>query len=191
MSDDTLDAELITLLDRVAQQEQAALRALYQHTCAKLYGLALRVVGNKEWAQDVLQESFLYVWRSAGSYRASLSPPLAWLGLVVRSRALDLLRRQTAERHNVTQELDDELADTLEGESLNPLDAAQASQQAWALHQCLSRLEQRQREVVSLAYFRDLSHAELAQRLKLPLGTVKTWVRRSLDQLRICLTRFA
>ena len=191
MSDEILDAELIALLDRVALQEQLALQALYQRTCAKLYGLALRVVGKREWAEDVLQESFLYIWRSAGSYRASLSPPLAWLGLVVRSRGLDLLRRQTAERSTVTQELDEELADTLEGDSPNPMDTTHASQQAFALHQCMSKLEERHRQVVSLAYFRDLSHAELAAQLKLPLGTVKTWVRRSLEQLRTCLARFA
>jgi RNA polymerase sigma factor (sigma-70 family) len=71
------------------------------------------------------------------------------------------------------------------------MDTTQASQQAWALHQCLSRLENRQREVVSLAYLRDLSHSELADQLRLPLGTIKTWIRRGLDQLRTCMARFA
>ena len=71
------------------------------------------------------------------------------------------------------------------------MDTAQASEQAWALHQCLGKLENKQREVVSLAYVRDLSHSELAQQLRLPLGTVKTWIRRGLDQLRLCMARFA
>lgn len=71
------------------------------------------------------------------------------------------------------------------------MDTAQASEQAWALHQCLGRLESKQREVVSLAYVRDLSHSELAEQLRLPLGTVKTWIRRGLDQLRLCMARFA
>ena len=70
------------------------------------------------------------------------------------------------------------------------MDTAQASEQAWALHQCLGRLESKQREVVSLAYVRDLSHSELAEQLRLPLGTVKTWIRRGLDQLRLCMARF-
>ena len=185
------DAELMELLDGVARQDHAALKALYERCASKLFGLALRVVRHREWAEDVLQESFLTIWHSAGDYRASLSPPLAWLGLIVRSRGLDLLRRRTAERSHVTQELDGVIADTLAGDSPSPMDTAQASEQAWALHQCLARLEHRQREVVSLAYIRDLSHSELSQQLQLPLGTVKTWIRRGLDQLRQCMARFA
>ena len=191
MNTENHDATLIALLDRIAQQDHAALKSLYEQCASKLYGLALRVVTNREWAEDVLQESFLTIWRSAGDYRASLSPPMAWLGLVVRSRGLDLLRRRAADRSHLTQELDDVLADTLEGESVSPLDTAQASEQAWALHQCLVQLEKRQREVVSLAYVRDLSHSELAIQLQIPLGTVKTWIRRGLDQLRNCMSRFA
>jgi RNA polymerase sigma factor (sigma-70 family) len=159
--------------------------------CYQFYGLALRVVTHRDWAEDVLQEAFLSIWRSAGDYRATLSPPMAWMGLIVRSRGLDMLRRRAADRSHVTQELDDALADTLEGDAPSPLDTAQASEQAWALHQCLGRLEDRQREVVSLAYVRDLSHSELAEQLRLPLGTVKTWIRRGLDQLRLCMARFA
>lgn len=191
MSLETSDAALIALIDRVAAQDQAALRDLYDRTSARLYGLALKVVRRPEWAEDVLQEAYLYIWRVAADYRSSLSPPLAWMGLIVRSRGLDWLRGRTADRSGVTQELDDTLSDTLEGDSANPMDMAQASQQAAALHQCLSRLENRQREVVSLAYIRDLSHGELAERLKLPLGTVKTWIRRGLDQLRSCMARYA
>jgi RNA polymerase sigma factor (sigma-70 family) len=185
------DNLLIDLLDRVARRDEAALKALYEQTAPKLYGLALRVVGQRDRAEDVLQETFLQVWRTAADYRASLSPPMAWLGLIVRSRALDLLRRHSAERSHLTDELDDTLADTLAGDSPNPLDTHLASEQAWALHQCITQLEKRQREVVSLAYLRDLSHGELAAQLKLPLGTIKTWIRRGLDQLRTCMTRFA
>ncbi len=191
MNSEISDADLVALLDRVAAADALALKTLYDHTSSKLFGLAIRVVGNRDWAEDVLQESFLYIWRSAANYRASLSPPLAWLGLVVRSRGLDLLRRNKADRANLTQEFDEVMAETLEGDAVNPMDATQASQQAWALHQCLSRLESKQREVVSLAYIRDLSHSELAEQLKLPLGTVKSWIRRGLDQLRTCMARFA
>jgi RNA polymerase sigma factor (sigma-70 family) len=185
------DAYLMDLLDRIAVRDEAALKALYEHASSKLYGLAVRVVGNREWAEDVLQEAFMTIWRAAADYRASLSPPMAWLGLIVRSRGLDFLRRRTADRSGMTQELDEVLADTLEGDAPNPMDTTHASQQAWALHQCMARLDQRQREVVSLAYLRDLSHSELAEQLKLPLGTVKTWIRRGLEQLRVCMARFA
>lgn len=185
------DDLLMDLIDRVAQRDEAALKALYDLTSSKLYGLSMRVVGKAEWAEDALQETFLQIWRNAGDYRASLSPPMAWLGLIARSRSLDYLRRRSAERTHLTDEIDDAMSDTLEGDSPNPMDTTLASQQAWALHQCLGKLENRQREVVSLAYLRDLSHSELAQQLSLPLGTVKTWIRRGLDQLRTCMARFA
>jgi RNA polymerase sigma-70 factor (ECF subfamily) len=116
---------------------------------------------------------------------------MAWMGLIVRSRALDLLRRQATQQVGRTQSLDDEHHDTLASDAATPLDELQGSETAWALHECLRKLENRQREVVSLAYLRDLSHSELAEQLKLPLGTVKTWIRRGLDQLRTCMARFA
>ena len=185
------DAELMQLLDRIAAHDEAALKTLYEQTSSKLFGLALRVLGHRDWAEDVLQEAFITIWRVAGDYRASLSPPMAWMGLIVRSRALDLLRRRSADRAHLTHELDDEMAHGIEGDSPNPMDTTQASEQAFALHQCLGRLENKQREVVSLAYLRDLSHGELAEQLRLPLGTVKTWIRRGLDQLRNCMARYA
>ena len=188
---DHSDDLLMSLIDRVALRDESALKALYGLTSGKLYGLSMRVVRNNEWAEDALQDTFLHIWRSAPDYRASLSPPMAWLGLIVRSRSLDLLRRRKAEREHLTDEIDDVMADTMAGDSPNPMDTSLASQQAWALHQCLGKLENNQREVVSLAYLRDLSHSELAQQLKLPLGTVKTWIRRGLDQLRTCMAHFA
>ncbi len=191
MTDSSPDAELITLIDRVGRRDEAALRVLYDRTSPKLFGLALRVVRQREWAEDVLQEAFMTIWRVAGDYRGTLSPPMAWMGLIVRSRALDLLRRRTADRAQLTQEFDEVMAETLESDAPNPVDTADASEQAWALHQCLSQLESRQREVVSLAYLRDLSHGELAEQLKLPLGTVKTWIRRGIEKLRVCMGRFA
>jgi len=191
MSAPSPDAELMALIDRIGHRDESALRQLYDRTSPKLFGLAMRVVRQREWAEDVLQESFLTIWRVAGDYRASLSPPLAWLGLIVRSRSLDLLRRRTADRAQLTQEFDEVMAETFESDAANPMDTADASEQAWALHQCLAQLEGRQREVVSLAYLRDLSHSELAEQLRLPLGTVKTWIRRGLEKLRTCMQRFA
>jgi RNA polymerase sigma factor (sigma-70 family) len=194
------DLPLIALIDRVGarladparqRDSEQALRALYDQTSTKLYGLAIKVVGNRGWAEDVLQEAFVTVWRSAGDYRATLSPPMAWMGMIVRSRALDFLRRRTSERADAVQEIDDMVSETVAGDSPDPIDTAQASEQAWALHECMRKLEARQREVLSLAYLRDLSHSELSEQLKLPLGTVKTWIRRGLEQLRGCMARYA
>ena len=201
MATDTQDLHLIALIDRISAHStdggarradaEAALRELYDLTSSKLYGVALRVAGNRNWAEDVLQEAYLNIWRIAGDYRASISPPMAWMGVIVRSRALDFLRRRSSERADAALELDDAISETVAGDSPNPMDTTQASEQAWALHECLRKLESKQREVVSLAYLRDLSHGELSEQLKLPLGTVKTWIRRGLEQLRGCLARFA
>ena len=185
------DTSLVEWLDRVGAQDYAALKLLYDACSPRLYGLAMRIVNNRDWSEDVLQEAFLTIWRTGGSYRESLSPPMAWMGMVVRSRALDFLRRRSAERSHLTQTLDEEVAEHHADDNPGPMDMALASEQAWALHQCLGKLEHRQREVVSLAYLRDLSHGELATQLRLPLGTVKTWIRRGLDQLRLCMARFA
>jgi RNA polymerase sigma factor (sigma-70 family) len=200
MNDDFQDTQVIALLARIAARRdgerrpsdaEAALRELYDLASGRLYGVALRVVGNREWAEDVLQDTFLNIWRVAPDYRSVLSPPMAWLGLIARSRALDFLRRRASERIDAAVQLDEVIAETVPGDSPDPMDTSQASEQAWALHECLRKLEARQRELVSLAYFRDLSHSELAQQLRLPLGTVKTWVRKALEQLRGCLARYA
>lgn len=158
------DQRLIALLDRIAARagdsgrpadSETALRELYDLTSSRLYGVPVRVVTNREWAEDVLQEAYLNIWRIAGNYRAALSPPLAWMGVIVRSRALDFLRRRASERADAGVELEGLVTDTVAGDSADPLDASQASQQAWALHECLRKLEARQRELVSLAYLRD------------------------------------
>ena len=193
------DERLIALIEQVSAHAagdgnrsaaQAALRELYQLTSRRLFGVALRVVGNREWAEDVLQETFLNVWRAAADYRSALSPPMAWLGLMARSRALDFLRRRASQRLDAAVEFDEALHDDGAG-SADPLETHAASEQAWALHECLRKLETRQRELVSLAYFRDLSHGELSQQLRLPLGTVKTWMRRALEHLRGCMGQYA
>ena len=108
-----------------------------------------------------------------------------------RLRSLDLLRRRSADRAHLTQPFDDIMAETMGSDDANPMDAADASEQAWALHQCLSQLEARQREVVSLAYLRDLSHSELSDQLRVPLGTIKTWIRRGLEKIRLCMAQVA
>ncbi len=194
MAQEPNDLQMIALIERIALRDadaEKALRQLYDMTSSKLFGVALRVAGKRDWAEDALQEAYLNIWRIAGDYRATLSPPMAWMGVIVRSRTLDFMRRRASERADAGVELDDFVNDTVAGDSPDPMDTTQASEQAWALHECLRKLEAKQREVVSLAYMRDLSHGELAEQLKLPLGTVKTWIRRGLEQLRGCMARYA
>ena len=200
MAQDLSDHQLIALIERVAARQlpgarageaEAALRELYDLTSSKLYGVAMKVVSNRDWAEDVLQEAYLNIWRIAGDYRVALSPPMAWMGVIVRSRALDFRRRRASDRADAVLELDDAIIETVASDAADPMDTTQASEQAWALHECLRKLEGKHRELISLAYLMDLSHAELSQQLKLPLGTVKTWIRRGLESLRGCMGRFA
>ncbi|ULX54858.1 RNA polymerase subunit sigma-24 [Cupriavidus taiwanensis] len=175
------------LLQAVAVGERQALRALYDLTATKLFGLALRITGRRDWAEDVVQESFVSIWHHAGDYRPQLAAPMTWMTAIVRNRALDCLRRAAAARVPQTVELEQDLAEWLADDAAGPAELAEASQQARALNRCLQRLEQSQRQAIMLAYLQDLSHAELAERLRAPLGTVKSWIRRGLERLRSCM----
>ncbi|WP_427310885.1 sigma-70 family RNA polymerase sigma factor [Cupriavidus sp. H39] len=175
------------LLQAVAVGERQALRALYDLTATKLFGLALRITGRRDWAEDVVQESFVSIWHHAGDYRPQLAAPMTWMTAIVRNRALDCLRRASAARVPQTVELEDGLGEWLADDAAGPAELVEASQQARALNRCLQRLEQPQRQAIMLAYLQDLSHAELAARLRAPLGTVKSWIRRGLERLRHCM----
>lgn len=185
------DAHLIVLLDRIATRDEAALRELYDITSRKLYGLALRMVGRIDLAEDVLQECYLNVWRVASDYRSSLSPPLGWMSVIVRSRSLDMLRRLASQMDGKMQSIDEDESQQIASTEVGLLDAAMAGEQAGALNNCLSKIEAKQRDVIVWAYFRDMSHSELANQFDLPIGTVKTWIRRGLAQLKSCMTSFA
>jgi RNA polymerase sigma-70 factor (ECF subfamily) len=186
----TTDAQLIAWIEGVALQDKHAMHSLYDASANRLMAVAIRVVGSRDQAEDVLQDSFLTIWRNASTYRASLSPPMAWMGMIVRSRGLDHLRRRASEASVDGQPIDDVFEQSLASDDALPIDLVQASEQATALHQCLRQMPTAQRALLTMAYFRDLSQSELAQRFALPLGTVKTWMRRGLEQLRICMNRF-
>jgi RNA polymerase sigma-70 factor (ECF subfamily) len=169
------------LLARSALGDRAAFRELYEASAAKLFGVALRILRREDWAEEVLQECYVSVWRHAPEYQASRAAPMTWLTSIVRNRCLDWLRRPNL------QPLDDELLAALESENPGPLAELERGRDSAALARCLRGLDARQRQAIALAFFDGLSHAELAQHLREPLGTVKTWVRRGLQRLRTCL----
>lgn len=142
----------------------------------------LRILRREDWAQDVLQEVFVSVWRHAGEYAPSRGAAMPWLVQVARHRALDGLWRS---RHEAADPDVDLEAIPDEGPSAEARVAR--DRDAALLHDCLGRLAERQRECVQVAYFEGLSHRELAQRLGVPIGTVKTWIRRGLIALKACL----
>lgn len=181
--------QLRTLLAGVARKDAAAFRALYDATSSKLFGFALRILNKRELAEEVLQESFVSIWNNAGGYQAGLAAPMTWMTTIVRNRAFDTLRRIDAAVEIDADTFDKDVMDALESTAPGPLDALQMGADAKALAQCFSRLEGLHRQAIALAFYHDLSHSEVAEQMKLPLGTVKTWVRRGLDRLRTCLTR--
>jgi len=169
------------LLSRSALGDRAAFARLYQATSSKLYGVALRILRREDWAEEVLQECYVNVWRHATEYNASRAAPMTWMTSIVRNRCLDWLRRPNPEP--LAEGAEENIADAGRG----PLDELERSQEAGAVARCLRGLDARQRQAIALAFFDGLSHAELAQHLREPLGTVKTWVRRGLAKLRSCL----
>lgn len=178
---------LAALLERVADGDSAALRSLYELTSPKLFGLAMRILVRREWAEEVLQDAFVNIWRHAGDYRESLSAPMTWLAAIVRHQALDRLRRQQSGIAASETEWSDALDDLLPANDADPSERLLMSRQARQLAHCIERLDASQRQAIALAYLRDASHGEIAQAMHAPLGTVKSWIRRGLDKLKTCL----
>ena len=183
--------ELARLLAHSALGDAAAFGELYRRTSAHLYAVVLRINRDRAQAEDILQEVYVNVWRAARSFDAAQSQPLTWLTSIARNRAIDSLRRKSAEPS--TQSLvtggDEErdVYDTLASEAPGPLELLSRASDAKVLDVCLERLNAQQRPSLALAFYDGLSHAEVAAQMAQPLGTVKSWLRRSLISLKDCL----
>lgn len=186
------DADLAAALARAGLGDRAAFARVYDATCAQLFGIVLRIQRDRALAEDVLQEVYVGAWRAAASYDAAQSTPLGWLASIARNRAIDSLRRAQAQPAVAPLPVDDDgdpadpyaqLADDGEG----PLALLERAGEARRLADCLGRLTPPQRQSVALAFYDGLSHAEVAARMREPLGTVKSWVRRGLLALKGCL----
>lgn len=177
------DAALAALIAQVADGRQDALRALYDRTAPKLFGVILRIVRDRSAAEDVLQDAYLRVWQNAAGYAPEAGRPMAWLAAIARHRAIDQVRRK-GEVPMPASEDDDE--DWL-ARIADPRDSEAAILDRDALLACLGRLEPAQRDCVVLAYCEGLSREELALRYDRPVNTVKTWLHRGLASLRGCL----
>ena len=180
---------LRALLASVSNGDAKAFRALYEATSPKLFGFALRILQRRELAEDVLQESFAAVWHSARDYRSHLSAPMTWMTTIVRNKAFDALRAADHAVEIDSNDFDVAVLRALEDPGATPVESLQMSRDAQALAACMGELDSVHRQVVGMAFFHDLSHSELAQQLALPIGTIKTWIRRSLERLRTCLAK--
>jgi RNA polymerase sigma-70 factor, ECF subfamily len=180
-----LKAELATLIEGVANKDRRAFEQLYQLTSRKMFAVALRIVREPGLAQDVLQDAYIRLWRYAHTFNGKLSAPETWLHQVVRNRALDLISQQT---NNVTSIPIEEFAESEEVEDYSGAteDASHEGRELRGVMQtCLQKLEGKYRQVLTLAYNHGMSHAEIADHLCVPLGTVKTWARRGLMELKV------
>jgi RNA polymerase sigma-70 factor (ECF subfamily) len=169
---------------RIALRDRAAFAELYKATSAKLLGVALRIVRERALAEDILHEVFIRIWERAASYDPERGSPLAWITIMARNRALDEVRSRTRlKSSHDTPELDE-----IPSENEHPLDKRMHEEDRALLMRCLEKLEQPRREMVLLAYQNGLSREDLAQRFGAPVATIKTWLRRGLENLRLCLT---
>ena len=184
--------ELSRLLARSGLGDRAAFATLYERSSPHLLGVILRIQRDRAQAEDILQEVYVNVWRAARSFDAAQSQPLTWLTSIARNRAIDSLRRTQTQPQLQTSFInpdneDSDVYDTVASDAPGPLDLLSRASDARALAACMEGLSAPQRQSVALAFFDGLSHAEVAENMGQPLGTVKSWVRRALLSLKSCL----
>lgn len=180
------DNELLcALLDRCGRGDESALKSLYTATSPKLYSLLLRIVKKRETAEEILQEVFLKVWNRADDYHSGKGSVMTWICTIARNRALDEIRKRNPAEPG--PEIDETSWDDESGMFMGPLQDTMRESEARRIEVCLESLENNQKQSIFLAFFHGKTHIEIARFLDIPLGTVKSWVRRGLKQLRDCL----
>ena len=175
--------ELVALLEAVSRGDRQAFASLYDRTSAKLYGICLRLLGSEAEAQDVLQDVYVIVWEKAGRFDPSKAGAITWLAVLARNRAIDRLRRRSVGTDAI------EAAAHIEDESPSAFDIVEQADNAARLGRCLEQLEEHSRSLIRSACLDGASYPELAEREGVPLGTMKSWIRRGLQRLRGCLER--
>jgi RNA polymerase sigma-70 factor, ECF subfamily len=174
---------LEALLSQVALGNREAFETLYRGTSGQLFGICLRVLSERSEAEDALQDVFTTVWRKAAQFDATRASAIAWLAMIARNKAIDRLRSMPARKVRS----DIELAQELEDPGASPPQQAQTASDRAQLERCLNQLEPRRQALIRAAFFEGCTYEELAARLESPLGSIKSWIRRSLLQLRECL----
>jgi len=169
-------------MSRVAGGDRSALRQLYDSTSAKLFGVCLRILSDREESEDVLQEVYVTIWRRADRFDAARASVMTWASTIARNRSIDRLRSRGMMAYAEPIE-SHELPDG--GVSAEALLVAAGEE--GRLHKCLSELDDRTENVIRTAFFGGVTYETLAQRMDTPLGTVKSWIRRGLAKLKGCL----
>jgi RNA polymerase sigma-70 factor (ECF subfamily) len=171
------------LLEEIALGSRQAFEKLYRDSSPQLFAICLRIVSHRAEAEDVLQEVFATVWRKAAQYDVQRAGAMSWLAMIARNKAIDRIRSHPQARKSEPLELAEGIADPTASPQLD----AQASADRERLDECLKRLDDRRRSLIRAAFFDGSTYEELAARVGSPLGSVKSWIRRGLMQLRECL----
>lgn len=174
-------SELVPLFGAIAGGDRSALARLYHQTSAKLYGISLRILRSDADAEEVLQDIFVSVWRNAERFDSAKSSPITWLSVLARNRSIDRLRR----RRLVTEDID--AAHQVADDQPSAPEVIESKQEVGRLNGCLDELGDRQRTMIRAAFLDGSTYRELAEREAVPLGTMKSWIRRGLQQLKGCL----
>lgn len=176
--------ELSRLLVASAAGDRDAFAALYDATSSKLYGIALRILRRTDLAEEAVQDAYVRIWRRASDFDPGRASAIAWMAAITRNRALDMARLKREASLDEAPDLGDAATD-----APNPEEEAELSDELRRLSACLGELDESRRSAVLLAYQSGFSREELAARFSRPVGTIKTWLRRSLVSLKACLER--
>ncbi|MGR3565588.1 MAG: sigma-70 family RNA polymerase sigma factor [Heliomarina sp.] len=174
-------ADLVELLRGCSRGDRTALKALYDAEASRMTGVAMRILFNRDQAEDAVQDAFIQIWRKASRYDVALGSPRAWMYTIVRYRAIDILRARGREQVTEPEDLDKLREDAVDL-SFRRLD------KNGILYHCLKALENDRRYAVLLIYVTGLTQEEVAGKLGRPLGTIKSWLRRGLQSLKACLS---
>jgi len=179
-----------TLLARVAKGDQQAFSQLYDHSSTLLFTLAVRILGNREEAAELLQDVYLEVWRKVSRYNVGRGTPIAWLVTLTKSRAIDRLRARASRGYRAINPLEAGTTAQMADPGPSPLETQADQELRMAVGTAVGGLPQAQQQAIELAYYEGLSHAEIAARLNQPLGTVKTRIKLGMSKLRESLRQW-
>jgi RNA polymerase sigma-70 factor (ECF subfamily) len=176
---------LARALSRVALGDRNAFETVYRQASGRVFAICLRVLSDRAEAEDVVQEVFTTVWHKAGQFDAAKASAITWLGMIARNRAIDRRRASPSNAQHAPIEFADDVVDA----APTPAAAAESGAEGARLEQCMQQLDGRRRSLIRVAFFEGATYEELAARVGSPLGSVKSWIRRGLLQLKACLER--
>lgn len=180
---DAARRELAAALVLTGTGDRAALRIVYQDSAARVFGVLLRILKDRSEAEDVLQEVYVTVWRKAALYNPDKASPITWLVAVARNRAIDRLRSGAGKERSAPLEDAAQIRDMTPG----ALEMVVKAEQQARLGACLGELEAKTSQAIRSAFLDGVTYEQLAERMSVPLGTMKSWIRRGLLKLRACL----